>query len=461
MNLEPIEVDGNQYYLPTSDQLYKAEPELKSPVNGDWYIYYSIWDFEKGKWLPQKFYSEFLNKKELLKNKKLRLNNGEKVRKAVYNRLKEGINPKTAYPLSPFVNKSIEEIMAHKEDDSPIPTVRKAIAIWLPMKSGKDNPNKATPENKENTETTYKYFFAKFLSFCEANNLADVRLDKVPKHMVYKFFEQRYNNGEIGDSTWNGQLAYVKGMFAYFSKLYDYKNNIVNIEEKEVIDDSERFEPFSPEQLRAIFKELDSPRVFKHAKYERAMPPNYLLAYAARTIYYTFIRVSELRRIKIKHVKRYKEGYFTLSAGITKTKKKIFNDLYIDPILVEEFSKLEWEKYFTDKKYDEYYVFTPNMVPSPNKPNNNRFSRDFNRVLVKLGIIVKEKGKKKNAGITINKYSLYSMKPSGNRDAYNSGWDLLQISIQNRHTTVTQTETYLRKLKCDVAARPRPVRSRV
>lgn len=446
MNLEPIEIDGKQYYLPLTEQLYRNEPELKSPDKGDWYVYYHIWDYSSGKWIPQKFYSSVLNKKELLTNIKQRKNNGKYVCNAVYTSLKNGINPKTGIAISPFLDKSAEEILAEANNDSPIPLVKLAVEKWIKIKSGKDNPNKDAPENKENTEVTYTSFFNMFLAFCDKNNLSTMRIDKVPKHMVHKFFEERYNKGTIGDLTWNVQLGYIKGLFSYYAKLYDYKNNIANIEDKEVIDDSERFEPFTPEQIVKIFKHLDSEQVIQYHKYKRTVPPNKLLAYTARTIYYTFIRVSELRRIKIKNIKRYKEGFFTLSAGIQKTKKKLFNDLYLDPKLVMEFEKLGWEKYFKDKKYENYYVFTKDMIPSPNKEGAYGFSKSFRTVLEYLGLDDE------------SKFSLYSLKASGNIDAYNSGWDLFQISIQNRHTTTKQTETYLRKLKCNIAERPRPER---
>lgn len=448
MKLEQIEVDGKNYFLPVSEQLYKSKPELKTPETGDWYVYYSIWDFSSGKWKPYKFYSKFLNTKELLKNKTQRRKNGAEVVTSVYDSLIQGVNPKTGLPLSPFIDKTVEEMLSASKDKSPIPTVRVAIEKWLAMKSGNDNPGKVAPENKENTAYTYKYFFGKFLAYCEKNSLDFVRMDKVAKHKVYHFFEERYNKGEIGDSTWNSQLGHLQGMFAYFARLYDYKDNIVNIDEKEVIDDSERFEPFTPEQVQKIFNHLDTGQLVKFHKYSKVFPPNKFLALVARTIFYSFIRVSELRRIKIKNVKRYKEGYFTLSTSITKTKKKVFNELYLDPRLVEEYSKLGWEKYFKDKKYDNYYVFTPDLIPSPVKTNTYRFSKSFQAVLKHPDVNLYDE----------SKFSLYSLKASGNIDAYNSGWDLFQISLQNRHTTVKQTETYLRKLKCNIADRPRPER---
>jgi len=449
MNLNRVEIDNSNYYLPPDEQLYKGSPELKTPENGDWYVYYHIWDFEKGRWLPQKYYSTVLNKKDIIKNLRERKINGAAVKNTVYKALKNGINPKTGNPISPFLNKSAKDILAEAANDSPVPTVENAIKKWLSIKAGKDNAKKSAPENKENTENTYNSFFNIFLDYAKKHNYEKKMLNEVPKHFVYSFFEERYSKGTINDSTWNIQLGYIKGLFSHFAKLYDYKNTIKNIDNKEDVEDSERFEPFTKEQLKAIFNFLDNPQVIKYRQYEVVSPPNKLLSYASRAILYTFIRISELRRLKIKNVRNYKEGFFDLSTGITKNKKKIFNRLYIDPVFVAELEKLNWEKYFDNEKLDDYYVFTNNMVPYPVKVNSYRLSKSFRTVLEKLEIYNTEN----------KKYSLYSMKASGNIDAYESGWDLFQISIQNRHSTVKQTEVYLRKLKCNIAERPRPSRA--
>lgn len=445
MQLNRIEIDGNYYYLPESSQLYKSEPVLKTPDKGDWYIYYSIWDFETGKWKPQKFYSTILNKKELLTNSRLRKRNGEGVRLAVFTILKEGGNPKTGTPISPLVDTPLEELLNHSNDPSPIPMLEDAISMWLKMKSGKDNPSKSAPENKENTETTYTSLFTMFKDHCEKEGHLRTRLDKITKHAVLKFFEARYGAGTIGDTTWNNQLGAIKAMFAHYSNKFEYKDVTKNIDRKENIEDSERFEPFTIEQVQAILDYFDNEKVSKNKTSGRSFTTHKLMAYMCRTIFYTFIRISELRRLKIKHVKDYKKGFLSLSVGITKTKKKIFNSLYIDPALVAEFEKLGWEEFFTDSKYDNYYVFTSDMKPSTERFSKSVVTAYFSRALSDLKI---------NGG----KHSMYSFKATGNIEAFKAGWDLFQISLQNRHTTTQQTETYLRKLKIEISARPRPKR---
>jgi integrase len=446
MQLNRIEVDGNYYYLPQGKELFRAAPVLKTPEKGDWYIYYHIWDFDNGKWLPQKYYSKILNKKEHISNTRLRKKNGEGIRIAVATQLSIGVDPKTGVAISPLVDKPIEELLSQANDPSPIPTLEKAIEQWLKIKAGKDNPSKAAPENKENTEGTYNSLFNLFKEFCREQDCLTARLDKITKNTILQFFEERYTSGTIKDTTWNNQLGSIRAMFAYYARRYDYKDISITIDRKESVEDSERFEPFSTVQLKKILEYFDQARVIARVVPGKAYISNKLMAYICRTIFYTFIRISELRRIKIKNVKRYKEGYFSLSVGSTKTKKKIFTELYLDPALVAEFEKLGWEQYFDDKKYDNYYVFTSDMIPSLKRADRSGLSTRFKAALEDLNIY--------NDG----KHSLYSLKATGNIEAFKAGWDLFQISIQNRHTTTIQTETYLRKLKCDIASRPRPPR---
>lgn len=441
-----IEVEDKFYYLPEGNKLFKEEPKLKTPSKGDWYIYYHVWDFDTGKWLPQKWYSTILNKKELLTNSRQRKKNGEGALLAAATQLSAGINPKTSTPISPFVEEDIAEILAQANDPSPIPTLEKGIEQWIKIKAGKDNPSKTAPENKENTEGTYSSLFNLFKDFCVEQGCHTTRLDKITKHTILQFFEKRYSDGVIQDTTWNNQLGAIKAFFAYYSRRYDYKDVSKTIDRKENVEDSERFEPFTIKQLSDILEYFDKPRVIERVVPNKAYISNDLMAYICRTVFYTFIRISELRRIKIKNVRRYKEGFFSLSVGSTKTKKKIFTELYLDPALVKQFEKLGWEKYFNDRKYENYYVFTSDMIPSLKRFDRSSVSTRFKEVLEELNMY--------NGG----KHSLYSLKATGNIEAFKAGWDLFQISIQNRHTTTTQTETYLRKLKCDIASRPRPPR---
>lgn len=449
--ISTIIVDGKSYILPkVENQYFKELATLKTPATGDWYIYFNIWDFDLGKWSPQKFYSKFLNNKEALAMKpKDRLYKATVILNECNSQLKAGINPKTAKSIAKFDNRTLLDALEDSKDDSPIPRLEEAIKKFLAVKSGEEGKAEAA-ENKENTASTYKSCFAQFKRYCIDKKIENQRVDKFSKLQVETFLDEFFLADIWGETSYNNNLGYIQSFFSYFSKKYDYPSYIKNIPKKEVTEESGRFDPFTLEQVKSIFTFLENTHTVIYPHYVRTMPANPFLSLVAKTIFYAFLRSSEIRRIKIKHVKRYKQNKFDLSIDITKNKKKSNNELYIDDALVTEFSKIGWEKYFDNPKYDNYYVFTPDLIPSLTKTPNYNFSKRFSTVLEKM---------QKDELIKLDKnYSLYSMKHTGNIEAFKAGYTLTQLQLQNRHASQQQTETYLRALKLEINEAPRPKR---
>lgn len=175
----------------------------------------------------------------------------------------------------------------------------------------------------------------------------------------------------------------------------------------------------------------------------QTLKPNYFLALVSRVIYHSFLRPSEVARIKVKHLKTYKQGYLLLTKDITKSAGN--TKLLINEALIMEFEKLGLEKYFENNDYDNYYVFTPELIPLPTPTSKFYFSKNFSNAI-----------KKKQLGLAGKGYSLYSFKHTGNINYYNQnkknlGFEVFErLKLQNRHATITQTETYLRKLNLDL-----------
>lgn len=468
--ISEIIVDGENYFLPPVDnQHYRELATLKTPNNGDWYIYFSIWDFIENKWKPQKFYSKFLNNSEALALKpKERLNRANIILNECNDQLRLNINPKTAKAIAPFSTKTLANAIEDASDSSPVPTVAEAIEIFVKLKSGLSGKGEQK-ENKENTAITYKSFFKQLLRYCEDVEIENTKLYKIQRHQMYKFMEGFWESETWGAVSYNNNLGYLKSFFNHFAKIYDYQNVTQNLADKEVSEDSSRFEPFSEQQMKDVFEFLDNPHQIVYPHYTRTEPADKFMALLCRTIFYTFLRPSEIRRLKIKHVKRYAEGFFDLSTDITKNKKKVFNELYIEPSLVEHFKTLNWDKYFNDKKFENYYVFTKDMIPSVAKSGRYDYSKSFATVIDKLSndvSIVEDTSMKRGKRVhkTIKKewnndyLSLYSIKHTGNIIAFKAGFSLTQLQLQNRHSSVQQTENYLRNLKQEINSGERPLR---
>jgi len=458
--ISQILVDGKSYILPSlTNQHFKSLAVLKTPNKGDWYIYYSIWDFIEGKWKPVKFYTKQLNNAAALQLPlKKRTAIGEAILSACNEDLSNGIDPKTAKAIAPFSKVTLKDVLEDAADESKVPRLDDAIEIFLATKTDTLG-GKTGAENKENTAVTYKYFFKAFKDYCIRSKIDNFKVNKYTKQHVFDFMQEYLNAGIWGASTYNSNLGFIKSFFNFFAKRYDFTHYIGNIEDVEVTEETDKFEPFNELDVKRVFDFLSAEQVIEYPHYTRTLPPNDLIRIIAKTIFYSFLRPSEIRRIKVKHIKRYKQGYFDLSADITKNKKVAsrFKELYIDPILVEEYSKLGWDELITKKECQEYYVFTKDLIPSLDKSSNYQFGKKFSRELDKLD-------KRASEGDTIfadAKYSLYSLKHSGNIQAYKAGWSIAQLQLQNRHSSEEQTENYLRELKQEINQQPRPPRAAI
>ncbi len=457
-------VQGVKYFkCPLDKQHYREAAVLKTPEKGDWYIYYSIWNFSEGRWEIQKYYSSYLNNRTALAlSPSKRLQTAKIVEEEVNDTLKLNINPKTGLAIAPFDERSYLQAIEDATSNSPIPLLATAVEKFLTLKSGKvGKKDKVVAENKENTSSSYTSIFKRFLNYCEGLEIDKVRMDRITKFHVYDFLESIYEQGVWSETTYNIYLRIFKGFFKHFAKIYDYQNYIENIASKEESGESDRFAPFSDAQVVEIFQYLDSSHEVQYNTHIRTVPPDKFMSTICRTVLYSFIRPSEISRLKIKHVKRYKEGYFDLSIDITKNKKKSTNEVYIEPNLIAIYQTLGWEQYFADKRYENYYVFTENLVPGPKRASSYYFRQKFTLLLRKFTYeTVMENGEmiKKIRNEWDDSFSLYSFKHSGNIQAYKAGYSLFQLQLQNRHGSVQQTENYLRRLKQEINAGERPSR---
>lgn len=177
----------------------------------------------------------------------------------------------------------------------------------------------------------------------------------------------------------------------------------------------DRHVPFSDADLKTIFEYLDV-----NDKYS---------AFFCRMIYYTCLRPSEIRGLKIEDI-NIESNRITIPASVKKVTVNSENDyLDINLSFVPVLHELNLRQYPS-----HYYLVgsSTNIIGEKRIGENTPYNKLIS-ALKKLGL--NEKG-----------YDLYSFKHTSNIKKYIDGWTLSQIMKANRHTNISTTEIYLKKL---------------
>jgi integrase len=242
----------------------------------------------------------------------------------------------------------------------------------------------------------------------KANEITDFHITTFLNH-------QEATLGWIGTTYVNSKIA-LNNYFRYLTvNKYIPANPVTNTETRKKIK-TESHQVFNEDDFKLIMDWL-----------------NQKDAYAAlfcKSIYYTCIRPKELRHLQLKHMDM-KKGTITVPANIAKNKKAL--PVSIDPSLMLELNKLQ-----IDKQNPESYLFgsTSNIIGSKRIGDNTPYDH-FQRCLKDLELLGRN-------------YTLYSFKHTSNVKKFKSGWSLAEICAANRHSSIAETETYLKDLLKDV-----------
>ncbi len=146
----------------------------------------------------------------------------------------------------------------------------------------------------------------------------------------------------------------------------------------------------------------------------------------AKMIYYTCIRPKELRYLQLKHIDL-ENDKITVPASIAKNKKSM-------PVSIDKSLKIELVKLNLLEYPQDYYLFgsTSTIIGSNRIGENTPYNR-FHKCLEELKLLNKN-------------YTLYSFKHKSNVSKYKAGWTIAEICAANRHSSLVETETYLKDL---------------
>ena len=220
----------------------------------------------------------------------------------------------------------------------------------------------------------------------------------------------------------------AKGIFRAFfqwciiKNYYKGDNPVSKIEAKKIrseVTPEPRHIPFSQKDINMVMNYLDL-----HDKQT---------AFFCRFIYSTCLRPNEISKLRIKDVDLEK-GQIVIPLDVTKNTKKTTVDIIsIEPNFMREIKKLNLQSYPKD-----YFLTTiSNEIVGPKSIGSNRAYKRFKAVLK----ILKLTGKG---------YTLYSFKHYSNIQRLLNGWNLAEIMVVNRHSSIAMTEKYLKNITRDI-----------
>jgi integrase len=224
---------------------------------------------------------------------------------------------------------------------------------------------------------------------------------------IHKFFDWLKTEKKMGNKTYNNNKGYLSTIFNFYvSRGWIEKNPCDKV--KKLKTQSGKHVPFSKEQIKTIKKELGK------SKQDQ-------LALFIQCIYYTFIRPGELRELKIDNIK---EKTIFVPANISKNGK---GEHVVIPKPLEKLLKP------IRKNPANFYIFGNEGLPGENKVSVNYFYKRHVKLLESISL-------------NYDDYTLYGYKHTGNIALFNAGADIKTLQKQNRHSSIQQTDTYLKDL---------------
>lgn len=339
------------------------------------YVEFSVWDNEKKKLVRKRLYKGA--SEELAKQVNIDLE-------------KENI----------YVPSNIEIAIAEKEQKKQNETAINALQKAL---------NNSIPRLRKRSISRYKSHINSFCNFLE-QNYKTLAIRELQQWHVNEFLNVTQETRKISNRTRNAYGSSIRVMLSDLQQIDYVDKNVMqgfrNLKESK----STAHKFYTTEQKKRL-KEVIS-----------VENPNLWLV--CQIIYYTFIRPSEIRFLKVGNIET-DTGKIFIPAGVSKNLKN--ERITIPTHLMQALLKSGFLSYNSD-----YYLFGIDGIPSSKATKESQFSKEYSKIRDRLRFS--------------KDYTLYSWKHTGVVTSYQNGFDILTISQQCRHHDLDQTKTYLRGL---------------
>ncbi|PHS05458.1 MAG: hypothetical protein COA88_12270 [Kordia sp.] len=253
----------------------------------------------------------------------------------------------------------------------------------------------------------------RFVEWVEKENEGVFFLEELDFHLFQEYLMYLINEKENAPKTYNNTLGVLHHFYSECLKQKWLKgDNILDQFTKLSVDYETKNRPYTDKQVIDIKKD-----VLKQDTY---------LWTVISFIYYSFMRPSELRRLKVGDIDLDK-GLIWVKWSISKVKKS--EVLPIAKKLKELIITMELSSY-----EKEGFLLGKDGYPSKQKMGENYMSKHFLKI-------------KKHFGFDKNSdYTLYGFKHTAVVNWYRKEKDIIKIQKMCRHSSVRTTERYLKSL---------------
>jgi integrase len=265
-------------------------------------------------------------------------------------------------------------------------------------------------ESKGNRPKTIGSYRSKLKLFI--NHLGDMEVREITDFHITDFLNTCEKTRQWTGVTYNFARITLNNFFVFLKRYKHTETNpATGLESRKEI----------KTELHQVFSDEDFTKIMTWLKQNDP----YTLLFV-KTIYYTCIRPKELRQTKLKHINM-EYDRIVIPATISKNKKAI--PVQIDATLKKELLGIGVKDYPS-----EFYLFGDiNNIIGPTMISENKPYNRFQACLKALSLTEKN-------------YTLYSFKHLSNVRKYLAGWTIAEICAANRHSSLVETETYLKDL---------------
>ncbi len=366
------------------------EPVLSKPADYDltkqWVVVYGLWSEQQQK---------IIRKRVVITGKtvKERMADADDVIKLILKELKGG-----AY---------VEPLEEPEPSTAPV-DLKQSILIKESIDYYLETINSSLSKA---SRRTYKTCGTAFRNYLTEKKLSKMKLQLFGTPQVYGYTDYLSRERKMGNRNFNKHRGWLFSFFEFYRKRKILeKNPVKEAEVKKKKVSSGQHIPFRPEQIEEIV-----------AYFQQNRDDQFWLF--LNCIYYLFARPhEELRLVKVRHLFER-----TLHINPTDSKDGDNNHKIIPAPLNALFDKLGVRDY-----PPHFYLFSKSGTPGPDPVGESYFYSRHKKMLNYLGF---------PAG-----YDLYGWKHTGVIALYQATEDMKLIQQQCGHSTITQTDEYLRDL---------------